>query len=126
MPRGRERPRLGLAVAHNDGDQQGRIVESGAERLGDAVSAPGAFVDRSGRLRRAVAADAAGEREVLEKGAHALDVLGLGRVDLGVRALEIDGREYARRAVAGAGDEHRLEAVLVYEAIEVDVDEAQA
>ena len=126
MPRRRQRPGLGFAVADHHRHQQVRIVEGGAEGVRDAVAELAALVDGARRLRRAVAADAAGEGEFLEELAHALLVLALVRIDLRVGALQIDRRQHARRAVARAGQEDRVEVVLVDQAVEVNVGEAQA
>jgi hypothetical protein len=92
----------------------------------NAVTELAAFVDGAGRLGRAMAADAAGKREFLEEQAQAFFVLGFVRVHLRVRPFEIDRRQDARRAVAGTGEKDRVEVVLVDQAIEVDVSEAQA
>jgi len=73
-----------------------------------------------------VAADAAREGEFLEELLHARQVLALVRVDLCVGALEVHGREHARRAVAGSGEEDRVQVVLVDQAIEVHVGEGQS
>ena len=121
-----QRPGLGFAVADDDGDEQVRIVERGAEGVREAVAELAALVDGARRLRRAVAADAAGEGELLEELAHARLVLALVRVDLGVGALQVDRAEHARRAVAGAGQEDRVEVVLLDQPVQVDVGEAQA
>src|SRR5207253_7812218 len=67
MPRGGERSRLRFAIAHRHCDQQIGIVEGGAEGVRDAVAELAAFVDGARSLGRAVAADAAGEREFFEE-----------------------------------------------------------
>ena len=126
MPGRGERPGLRFAVTHHYRDEQIRIVEGGAEGMGDAVAQLTAFVDGARRLGRAVAADAAREREFLEELAHPLLVLALVRIDLRVGALEIDRRQHPRRAMAGPGEEDGVEAVLVDQSIEMNVDEAQA
>src|SRR5215467_2136402 len=87
VPRGGERSSLRLAVADHDGDEQIGIVEGGAEGVRDAVAELAPLVDRAGSLRRAVAADTAGERELLEELAHPLLVLALVRIHLRVGAL---------------------------------------
>ena len=78
------------------------------------------------RFRRAVAADAAGEGELLEELAHPVNVFALVRIDLGIGAFEIDRRQDAGRAVPGARQEYCIEVVLVDQAIEVDIGEAQS
>ena len=64
MPGGRQRPGLGFAVADHDRHEQVGIVERRSERVGDAVTQLATFMDRAGRLRRAVAADAAREARI--------------------------------------------------------------
>src|SRR5262249_9353072 len=105
MPRGGERSRLRFTIANRHRDQQIWVVEGRAEGVRHAVAELPAFVDGPRSLRRAVAADAARERELFEELPHPFFVLALVRVDLRVRAFEIDGRQHARRAVAGAGEE---------------------
>src|SRR5262249_49464577 len=61
VPRRGERSGLGFAVAHRYRDQEARIVERGAERVGDAVTELAAFMDGAWSLGRAVAANAAGK-----------------------------------------------------------------
>ena len=61
VPRGRQRPGFRLAVADHDGDDQVRVVECRAVGVRDRIAEFAAFVDRAGRLRRAMAADAARE-----------------------------------------------------------------
>jgi hypothetical protein len=113
VPRRGERTGLRFAVADDDADEQVRVVKRGAERVRNAVTELSSLMDRSGRLRRAVAADPAGEAEVLEEQPQAVEILRLVRVDLGVRPFEVDRREHARRAVTGAGEEDRVEIVLL-------------
>ena len=62
-----ERPGLGLAVADDAGDQKVGIVEGRAVGVGERVAEFAAFVDRSRRLRRRMARNAAGERELPEQ-----------------------------------------------------------
>jgi hypothetical protein len=126
VPGGGQRPGLGLAIAHHWNHQRVRIVEGGAEGMRDAVAELAPFVDRSRRLRRAVAADPSGERELLEELEHPLGVLALVRIDLRVGALQIDRSEDAGSSVAGAGQEDRVEVVLVDQPVEMGPDEAQS
>jgi len=73
-----------------------------------------------------MAADASGERELLEEFLQAFKVLRDGWIDLGVDAFEIAVGESCGRAVAGACDVDEVEAVLLDEAIEMDPDEGLA
>ncbi len=126
MPRGRERAGLRLAVADRHRDQKVRIVEGGAEGMRDRVTQLAALVNGSRRLGRAVRADAARERELLEEGAHAFFILAFVGVDLGVGALQIDRCENARGAVARAGEEDRLLRMLLDDPVEVHIHEGEA
>ena len=126
MPGGGERTGLGFAIAHHDGDDEVGIVEGRAEGVREAVAELAAFVDGAGSFRRAVAADAAGKRELAEELEHAGFVLALVGIDLRVVAFEIAVGEGGRRAVAGAGDVDHVEIVFLDEAVEVDPDEGLA
>ena len=67
VPARGERAGLGLAVADHAGDQQVGVVERGAVGVRERVAELAALVDRARRLRRDVARDAAGERELPEQ-----------------------------------------------------------
>src|SRR5215813_3242594 len=62
VPRGGERPGLGLAVADDARDDEIRIVERRAIGMRQAVTELAAFVDRPRRLRRDVRPDVSGKR----------------------------------------------------------------
>ena len=126
MPGGGQRAGLRFAVAHHHRHQQVRIVEGGAEGVRDTVTQLSPLVDRTRGLRRAVAADAAGEGEFLEELKHSLLVLALVRIDLGVGTFQINRRQHARRTVSGAGQKDGVEVVLVDQAIQMNISEAQA
>ena len=102
MPGGGEGSGLGLAVSDHAGDDQVGVVEGHAVGVGQAVAELTALVDGAGRLGGHVAADVAGEGELLEELLQALGVLALVRIDLGIGPLEIGGTEDARGAVARA------------------------
>ena len=85
MPTRRQRPGLRLAVADDAGDEQIGIVERRAERVDERVAELPALVDRARRLRRDVARNAAGKRELPEQLAHPLFVLRDIRIQLRVR-----------------------------------------
>ena len=125
MPARGQRSGLGFAVADDAGDDQIGIVEGRAIGVREGVAELAAFVDRAGRLRRHVAGDAAGERELGEEPLHALFVRGDVRIDLAVGSLEIGVRDQARPAMPGAGDVDHVQVVLLDEPVQVDVDEVQ-
>ena len=100
MPRGRERPGLGLTVSYDAGDNQIGIVERHAVGMGQAVAKLATFVDRARRFRRHVAADVAREGELLEEFLQPFRVLALVRIDFGVQSLR-DTPAQARPAPRG-------------------------
>src|SRR5690554_3727384 len=83
-------------------------------------------MNRSGSFRRAVAADAPRKREFPEEQTHPVLVLIFIRIDLGIRALEINRGQHARRAVTWTSDKNRVEVVLVDEPVEMNIGETQA
>ena len=126
MPRGGQRRGFRLAVADHHRHQQVRVVIGRTEGVRHAVAEFAAFVDRAGGFRRAMAADAAGERELLEELAHAFRVLALVRIHLAVKAFQIGRRQDAGRAVAGAGHEDGVQIVLVDQPVQMHPGKAQA
>jgi hypothetical protein len=125
VPGGRQRAGFRFAIAHHRGDDQVGIVERRAAGVREHVAQFAAFVDGARRFRRAVAADAAGKRELLEELAHPGSlVLALVRIDLRVRAFQVARRQHARRAVSGAGHEDHVEIVFLDQPVQMDVGEA--
>ena len=126
VPTGRERAGLCFAVADDARDEQVGIVERGAEGMRQRVPQLAAFVNRTGRLRRDMTRNAAGERELREQPLHPVLVLRDIRVHLAIGALEIRVGDDARAAVARAGDVDHVQIVRVDDAVQVDVDEVQS
>ena len=126
VPARRERPRLRLAVADHAGDDEIRVVEGRAVGVRQRIAEFAALVDRTRRLRRDVARNAAGERELGEEPLHPLLVLRDVGIDLAVGPLEIGVGDQRRPAVSGAGDVDHVEVELLDQPVEVDVDEVQA
>src|SRR4030095_12269221 len=85
VPRGCEGAGLRFAIADYGRDDQLWIVECCSTRMGEHVSELTSFVDRSGSLRRAVAANAARKRKLSEKLLQAHFVFALFWIDLRVR-----------------------------------------
>ena len=67
VPAGGKRASLGLAVAHDAGDDQVGVVEGCAERVDEGISELAALVDRARDLGRDMARDPARERELAEQ-----------------------------------------------------------
>ena len=70
--------------------------------------------------------DAARERELLKEALHSRHVFTLVGVDLGVCPLKVGLRQDSRSSMSGAGDEDRVQVVLVDHPVEVGVGEALA
>ena len=121
-----ERPGLRFAVADHAGDDQIRVVEGHAEGVRQAVAQFSAFVQRARCFRRAVAADAARERELREKAPEAVFALTLVRIDLAVSAFEPGLREHRGRAMAGTRDKDDVEIPALDQAVEVGPDQRLA
>ena len=126
MPARRKRPGLRFAIADDRGDDEVRIVKGGAVGVGKRIPELAALVDRAGRLRRHMARNSAGERELREEPLHALHVLRNARIDFAVGAFEIGVGDQPRSAMAGAGDVDHVEIVFLDQPIEVHVDEVEA
>ena len=108
-PRSRQRSRFSLAVANHSNHEQVRIVECRAEGVSEHVAELTTLVNRPRRGHAHVTRHASRRRELPEEPMHAFRVLRDARVDLRIRAFEVDD-------VGVALDD---------EPIQVDVDEAE-
>ncbi len=126
VPARRHRAGLGLAVADDAGDDQARVVEGRAVGMRHRIAKLAALVDRARRLRRDVARNAAGERELGEEPLHPLLVLRHVGINLAVGSLEIRVGDQRRTAVTRAGDIDHVEVVLPDQPVEVRVNEVEA
>ena len=120
-----QRPGFRLAITDHAGDDQIGVVERGAVGVREGVAELAALVDRAGGLRRHVARNAAGERELGEEALHARFVLGDVRVDFAVGALKVGVRDQAGAAMPGTGDVDHVQIVLLDHPVQMDVDEVQ-
>ena len=125
VPAGRQRARLGLAVADDHAHQQVGVVERGPVGVDERVAELTPLVDRPGRLRRCVTGDATREGELTEQPPQPLLVATDVGIDLAVGALEVDVGDHRRGTVAGAGDEHRVQVPLSDDAVHMDVGQVQ-
>ncbi len=125
MPAGRERRRLGLAVADDGRQDEVGVVERCAVGVHERVAELAALVDRAGRLGRRVRGDAARERELPEQFLHSVAVERDVREQLGVRAIQPGVRDDAGAAVAWAGDVDDVEVAFDDEPVEVRPDEVE-
>ena len=85
-----------------------------------------ALVDRPGRLRGAVAADPAGEAELLEQPLHPGRVPRHFQIDLGVRPLQVHVVHGPRPAVPRSAEVRHAQVMLLNEPVLVAVDRVQA
>src|SRR5271157_1415142 len=99
-------PCFRLPVSDHRSHDQLRIVEGSAAGMREYVSQFAAFVDGPGSFGGAMAADAAGKRELLEELAETFFVFTLFRVDLRVGSFQISGAQYTRRTMAWPGHEN--------------------
>ena len=125
VPGARQRPGLRLAVADHAGHDQVRVVERRAVGVGERVAELAALVDGTGRLRRHVRGDAAGEGELAEEPLHAFLVLADRRVPLGVGALQVGVRDEPRSAVPGTRDVDHVEVPVPDHPVEVRVQQVE-
>src|SRR5208283_3657368 len=125
VPRSGQRPSLRLAVPDHRRDDQIRIVERRAAGVRQDVSQFSAFVDRTWCFRRAVAADAARERKLLEPLMQATFVFDLYRLANGIGPFEIPRTENARRTMPRTRHETHVETELLDQPVQVDIDESQ-
>ncbi|GAB2980210.1 hypothetical protein GCM10027184_33570 [Saccharothrix stipae] len=127
-----QRRRLVLRVARRHGgvgdlvavEVQDRQHHAVAGRVEELVRVPAR--GRRPGLRRDVARDAAGEGELAEQRAQAVQVLADGRVDLAVGALQVGVRDEPGSAVAGTGDEEGVQVALPDRPVHVGVDQVEA
>ncbi len=126
VPGGRQRAGFGFAIAHHRGDDELRIVERSAASVRQHVAQLTAFVDRTGSFRRAVAADPAGEGELLEELAHPLFVLALVGIDFRVGAFQVNRPQHTRSAMPRSGHEYHVQIVFLDQSIQVNIGERQA
>src|SRR5262249_27559616 len=87
MAAGRQRSSFRFTVADDAGNDQIGVVECRPIGVRDGIAELAAFVYRTGRLRRHVARDATGERELGEQALHALFVARDVRINLTVGSL---------------------------------------
>ena len=99
------------------------IVEHRPERMAERIAELAALVDRARALRRGVAGNAAGKRELQEELLQPGLILADVGIDLAVRAFEIGVAHDRRAAVPGAGDVDHVEVVLLDDPVQVHVDE---
>ena len=126
MPARRQRSGLRLAVADHAGGDKAGIVEDRAMGVRHRIAELAALMNGPRRLRRHMARNPAGKRELNEETLHALFVPGNVRIDLAVGPFEISVGHHTWPAVAGTGDIDHVEVELLDQTVQVDVDEIEA
>src|SRR5215475_105289 len=125
MPARRQRSSFRFTVADDAGNDQIGVVECRPIGVRDGIAEFAALVYRTGRLRRHVARDAAGERELGEQAFQPLLVARDVRINLTVGSLEIGVRNQAGPAMPRAGNVDHVEVVLLDHPVQVNVDEIE-
>src|SRR5260370_24752789 len=92
----------------------------------DAVAEFPALVDTARGFRSCMAAYPARKAELLEETLHAGKIFTLVRIDFGVRSFKVRIRQDGRRAVSRTRDEDRIQVILLYQSVKVNVGEALA
>ena len=123
MPRRGQRSGFRLAIADDAGHDEIGIVEHGAKRMAERIAQFAALVDRARTLRRCVAGNPSGKRELKKELPKPGLILADVRIDLAVSALEISVAHDGRAAVPGAGDVNHVEVVFLDDPVQVHVDE---
>ena len=126
VPTGSQRTGFRFAVAHHAADQQIGVVEGRAVSVHQRIPQLAAFVDGTRRLRRDVAGDAAGERELLEQPLHALGILADIGIRLGVSSFQVRVSHQTRSAMTRPGYINNVEIEFLDQPVEMNVDEIQA
>ena len=126
VPRRGQRPGFRLAIAYHAGDDQIGIVEHRPERMAERIAELATLMDRTGRLRRDVAGNAAGKRKLQKQLLQSGFVLADVRIDLAVRALEVSVANERRTAVSRSADVDHVEVVFLDHPVQMHIDEVLA
>ena len=94
--------------------------------MAEGIAQFAALVDGAGRLRRGVAGNAAGERELEEELAQPGLVLADFGIHFAVGAFQIGVAHHGRAAMAGAGNVDHVQIVFLDDPVQMDVDEVLA
>src|ERR1700720_880090 len=126
MPRRGQRAGLRFAVTYNAGNHQVGVVEGRTKRMRERISQLTAFIDRAGDIRRAVAGNAAGKRELLEQALHPVDILANVRIHFAVAAFQVGVSHQRGSAVSGTDDCEYIPVTSDNDSIQMRVDEIDA
>src|SRR5260370_816420 len=92
----------------------------------DAIAEFPALVDTARGFRSCMAADPARKAELPEEALHAGKIFTLVRIDFRVRSFKVRIRQDGRRAVPRTRNEDRIQVILLYQSIKMNVGEALA
>src|SRR5215471_13108435 len=121
VPGSCQRTGLRFAIAYHRSDNQVWVVKRCPAGMGKHISQLASFVNGTGGFRRAVAADAARKRKLLEEFVQTYFILTLFRINLRVRALEIARPQNPWRAVPRTSHKNHVEIEFFDQPIQVDV-----
>ncbi len=126
LPRRSKRARLRFTIAHHSYSQEARVIQHGTISVRKRVAQLAAFVNGTRSLRRKVAWNATGIRELTEKLLQARLIIGDVRANLAVRAIKQGLRRASRSAVARTHQEDRVLAMVGNQAVDVPKQEVHA
>ena len=107
VPTRRQRSCLRLAIPDDASDDQVGVVESGAVGVREGIAEFASLVHRARRLRRHVAGNSTGKRELRKEALHARFVLRDVRIDFAIGSFEIGVRDKTGSTVPRARDVDR-------------------
>ena len=119
LPGGGKRACLRLAVAHDTGGYQIRIIEYRSEGMGQGITELAALVDGAGSLGGHMAGDAAGEGELLAQLLQAVHIFSDVGIHLAVGTLQIRICHEEIAAVAGTGYQDHILVIFLNDTVQM-------
>lgn len=126
MPARRHWPGLGFAVADNAGDDQIRIIEDSAIRMGQGIAQFAALVNGPRRFGRNVTWNSTGKAELLEELLHPHSIPADVGVNLAVGAFQVRIGDQGRTTVPRPDDIDHVQVVFLDDPVQVDIEEVEA
>ena len=120
VPAGGQRAGFRLAVADDAGDDQIRIVESGAIGVEQRIAQFAAFMNGARRFRRHMAGNSIRPGELPEQPMQSVPAALDRRIALGIGPFQIGVRHDARAAMAGTDDVDHVEIVVFDQPVEME------
>ena len=125
MPRGGKGTSLRLAITHHAANEEVRVVECGAVRVGQRIAELATLADRSWCLGRGVTRNAPWKRELPKQPTHPFLVLPYVGVELAIGALEVGVGHDTGTTMARASDIDRIQIPGPDDAVHMRVQEVQ-